>query len=68
MSRELYSCYYTNAIFQENQEELETSFFCRKRQNLLILNMLEKLTMFDFKFLLVSFLGLSGMLFSSGSL
>ena len=34
---ELYSYYYTNAIFQENQEELETNFFCRKRQNLLIL-------------------------------
>ena len=30
MSRELYSYYYTNAISQENQEELETRFLCRK--------------------------------------
>ena len=50
------SNYYTNAIFQENQEELETSFLCRKRQNFI-----EKLPMFDFKYLLVSSLGFSGM-------
>ena len=50
----------------KTRKELETSFLCRKRQNLLILNTFEKLTTFDFKFLLVSSLGFSGMLFSIG--
>ena len=31
MSRELYSYYYANAIFQENQEELETNFLCSNK-------------------------------------
>ena len=62
MSFGLYSYHYTNEVFQKNQEELETSFLWRKRQNLLILNTFEKLTMFNFKFLLISSLGFSGML------
>ena len=35
-SCEMYSYFYTNAIFEENQEKLETNFLCRNKGLILL--------------------------------